>query len=108
MRATLDKDKEAAGLGDRSAEEASNPALNADDGVTAGEVAMSTTVGESGKTRRYWLTYTGPEGTSLSDPNTGRLWRAGEELEVTKEEGDRLTREWPRDVKVRTTSEKIG
>lgn len=92
-------EKTRANAGDRSAEEAQNTTIDPE--PTPEQVAPQET--DSGKMRRFWLKYIGPAGTSLGDPYTGRTWQAGEELEVTEEEGDRLLTNFPNEVDVRST-----
>lgn len=69
--------------------------------LTPEQVAPQPT--DSGRERRFWLRYTGPAGTSVDDPNTGRTWRPGEEQEVTEEEGNRLVASYPNETALRST-----
>lgn len=74
---------------------------------TPGETAPEQSAPQAtpaGKEKHFWLTYTGPMGTTLEDPNTFRVWKPDEELEVTEEEGDRLSRAHPRETALRSAS----
>jgi len=87
MRATEDKNK---------TDDPTAPELSPEAGAPQ--------ITESGKLKRFWLKYIGPQGTSLVDPNTTRTWKSGEEQEVTEEEGERLRQEFPQEVELRSTS----